>query len=147
MRARGSSGGGGGGGGGVRAWREGKTRFARQRLVSREEFRLKIFVVSVVGCVRSARCTVQTLCRSTTARKKRKGILKRDRKQEEKCVIVVRCFYGISSERKERQLVLRQESFPSGSETVRGRTQRNGRRRNGAGARCPVWFVVARQFR
>lgn len=42
----------------VRAWREGKTRFARQRLVSRQEFRLKISVVSVVGCVRSARCTV-----------------------------------------------------------------------------------------
>lgn len=29
----------------VRAWREGKTRFARERLVPRREFRLKISVV------------------------------------------------------------------------------------------------------
>lgn len=73
----------------VRAWREGKTRFARQRLVSRQEFRLKIFVVGVIGCVRSARRTAQILrcaelVRSTTVRKTRKGVLKQKRECAER---------------------------------------------------------------
>lgn len=91
----------------VRAWREGKTRFARQRLVSRQEFRLKIFVVGVVGCVRSARRTAQTLRRAelvrwTTVRKTRKRVFKQKRECGERKRRISLSSYANSNERAER---------------------------------------------
>lgn len=80
----------------VRAWREGKTRFARQRLVSRQEV-----PAEDIRCQCRRLCSFRSLYGANFApiddggeQEEKRSFIKR--KEKEKCVIVVRCFYGMA---------------------------------------------------
>lgn len=153
----GCGGGGGGGGGASVARRKNTFREATSRLASRVP-------------AEDIRCRCRPLCsfrapyganfapRGTRPiddgeKEEKRSVFKTETRVrgERSALSLCAAFYGeprrTSVEEDVSWFCAKRNPYASGSETVRSRTRRNGRRRNGAGARCPVWFVVARQFR